>query len=209
MTPELIRPDTATGPCAGQDDTADGSACASWYLLDRADRIVAVSPDWDQAADAGQGRHGALRAGVLGQPLRRFIGGDSTVMFMATALQATRLTGRPRELPYRCDTPTMVRGMLMRLVPLPNDGLRVEHRLLSCQPRSQALHVRTRPLLRPSTGAPLSDASPAWLRCSLCLRLKAPGQADWLPPESVRADQALAVRHVVCQRCRVGLLSRH
>ncbi|MFM2347269.1 MAG: hypothetical protein RL654_2022 [Pseudomonadota bacterium] len=173
---------------------------ASWYLLDGGDLILDVSPDWDAAALAAHGGHNALRAGVIGRPLGRFLHGDSTRLFIESALQATRLTQQPRTLAYRCDSPTLIRHMQMRLLPLPGHQLRVEHRVLQLQPRREPLRFEAR-----QTPPTLQGGAP-WLRCSICLWVCTP-QGYWEPPEHVHAARPLQVDYVVCPRCQAEMTS--
>lgn len=167
---------------------------ASWYLLDAQDRLIDVSAEWDRAALAGQARNNVLRSAVIGQPLASFINGDIPRMMLDAALQATRLTGRTRCLPYRCDTPDRVRHMEMTLQPLEQGCVRVGHRLLSALPRQGAL----------SFSAAAADWKPSLWRCSLCLRLRPAGTLDWLLSEDQPAGQH-RVHYTVCPDCSRSL----
>lgn len=179
--------------------SAPAVALASWYLLDRDNRVIDVSPDWDAAAQAGQGGGNAFRHGVIGRPLGRFLAGDTTRMFIESALQAVRLTQQPRLLNYRCDAPALSRQLQMRLQPLPDGWVRVEHMLVQARPRATALRFETRSaVLLPSPGMP------PWLRCSICLWVCTP-QGYWEPPEHVHAARLLQVDYVVCPRCQAEM----
>jgi len=172
---------------------------ASWYLLDRDNRVIDVSPDWDAAALAGQGSDNAFRHGVIGRPLGCFLSGDTTRMFIESALQASRLTQQPRLLNYRCDAPTLSRQMQMRLVPLPDGWVRIEHTLVQARPRAPALRFETRSTItRPSL------STPPWLRCSICLWVCTP-QGYWEPPEHIHAARPLQVDYGVCPRCQAEM----
>lgn len=179
--------------------SAPAVALASWYLLDRDNRVIDVSPDWDAAAQAGQGGGNAFRHGVIGRPLGRFLAGDTTRMFIESALQAVRLTQQPRLLNYRCDAPALSRQMQMRLQPLPDGWVRVEHMLVQARPRATALRFET-----PSAVLLPSPGMPPWLRCSICLWVCTP-QGYWEPPEHVHAARPLQVDYVVCPRCQAEM----
>ncbi|MFG6465536.1 hypothetical protein [Roseateles sp. BYS87W] len=170
------------------DATAD-----RWYRVDADDRIVEVDPDWDQFAEANGG-HTATSAHVLGQPLSDFLSGDVTRMFLAAALEATRLTGLPRTLAYRCDAPGMRRSLEMTVQPLPEGEVLVQHRLLSATPKASATTFRY--------GQP---PRAAWYRCSQCLRLRAANAATaWQPPEQLDlppAARSVVVADTVCADC--------
>lgn len=172
---------------------------ASWYLLDAQDRIIDVSPDWDAAAESGHGTASAFRIGIIGQPLTRFLAGDTTRMFIDSALQAVRLTGRPRALNYRCDTPVQVRQMQMRLVPGSQAEVRVEHVLLQSRPRPAPLRFVTAPATVPAVAG-----APPWLRCSICLWVCTP-KGYWEPPEHLQAARPLQVDYTVCPRCQAEM----
>lgn len=180
---------------------------ASWYEVDAADRLQAVSSDWDVFARANDGP-GALSRRVLGQPLLDFLTGDATRMFIRAVFEATRLTRRPRTLPYRCDAPDLTRQLEMTVTPLARGALRVEHRLLASQPRQRRLALQAQ---HPHEAGP-----PRWLRCSQCLRLAMPGPGSpW--PDRVLVDDPiepavaagpiapLPVRDLVCPACAARL----
>ena len=166
---------------------------AQWYLLDAADRIIAVDPYWDQFALTNNGG-GACAARIIGQPLLHFISGDTPRMFMSAVLTGVRLTGKPRQLPYRCDSPTQLRQLEMLIRRLPGDQIRVEHRLLHALPQ-HSLHT-----LRGVSGT-VTPRRPPMLRCSQCLLVHRPA-FGWTEP-----DQLPAGRHdfveTICPRCAV------
>lgn len=178
-------------PPAAVDASTDN---ASWYLLDGQDCLVDVCPEWDRVALAGQARNHVLRSAVIGRPLASFITGDISRMMLDAALQATRLTGRTRCLPYRCDTPDRVRYMEMALQPQPQGFVRVEHRVLSAMPRQGVL----------AFSAAAVDWKPSLWRCSLCLRLRPAGTTTWLPSEEQPAGQH-RVHYTVCPECSRSL----
>lgn len=188
----------AEHPNAESDDSDDPDhdlsepAASPWYTVDGQDRLCELSGDWDAWLAEGGGAPSCRRAHILGRPLRDFITGDSTRMYLDAALEATRLTGRPRRLPYRCDTPTLARRMQMCLQPLSDGRVRVTHHLLAQQPlpRPLAFHA----------AAP-APAATRW-RCSLCLRLRTP-EGHWLDPvlASPPDGSPLAVRYTLCPDC--------
>ncbi|HMW23069.1 MAG TPA: hypothetical protein PKC59_06505 [Burkholderiaceae bacterium] len=181
--------DTA-GPPNGHGAKAE--PIASWYLIDAQDRIVDLCPEWDQVALLGGARSGSLRDGVIGRPLSRFIADDMTRMYMEALLQSCRLSHRPRNLPYRCDTPDLLREMEMHLQPLPNDQVRVEHRLLKSSPRSSRYAAQ-----------PMTFGSDRRLwRCSMCLRLgERTPQGRW-SEASAAIDPKVQVLYTLCPSCR-------
>jgi hypothetical protein len=172
---------------------------ASWYEVDADDRLQAVSPDWDVFARANEGP-AALSRQVLGRPLQEFLTGDPTRMFIGAIFAATRLTGQPRTLPYRCDAPDLVRLLEMSVLPLPAGALRIEHRVRSVTPRQRRLSLQA---LRPH-----DPATARWLRCSQCLRLAMPAPGSpWtevdqaLPDLASTGNLTLPVRDGICPTC--------
>lgn len=174
-------------------------AIASWYEIDAQDRLVAVCPEWDATLRQGGGGAGSLQGGVIGQPLLRFISGDASRMYMDAALQAARLTGHPRTLQYRCDTPTVRRRLEMVLQPRADGSVRIEHRLVEQHPRAHVLACFTEE--GPSLPSSVPTRGPVW-RCSVCLRLQRAG-LPWQEPETVGSAR-LAVCYTVCPRCLGG-----
>ncbi|MCK6424249.1 MAG: hypothetical protein L6Q75_04070 [Burkholderiaceae bacterium] len=175
---------------AGLDELSDPAA-SPWYTVDRQDCLCELSGDWDARLAEGGGAAACRGARILGRPLREFIAGDSTRMYLDAALEATRLTGQPRRLPYRCDTPTLARRMQMCLQPLADGRVRVTHQLLAQQPLPRPLACH----------AAASAPEPARLRCSLCLRLRTP-EGHWLDPVTAAPDVAsLAVHYTLCPDC--------
>ncbi|NDY92941.1 hypothetical protein [Ideonella livida] len=187
-------------------DMPAGQGLSSWYLLDADDRLLDVSPDWDAAAMAAGGKP-LLRAAVVGQPLRRFVSGDATRLFLEALLTAARLTGQPRSRPYRCDAPDRVRELRMTVEPLPGGVVRVRHELLASRQRPALPQVITR------------AATGRWWRCSQCLSLwprqgqvgglppaAADRQARWLPAPAIWSGATTPgtrlVADAVCPACR-------
>lgn len=159
----------------------------TFYLVDRRNVVVEVGPDWDAIAGEAGGAPGALRAQVLGQPLLRFMVGDSTRMFVQAALDAARLGGRPRSLPYRCDSPSERRRFEMLIQPLEAGEVRVEHRWLGSEAR------------RPG-GLQAGLLQRVGWRCSQCLRVRLRGSPEW-----VELDGHAPLAQDLCGRCAAQL----
>ncbi len=156
------------------------------YVVDRANLIVSVDETWDASAEQQSHAPEAPTSGrIIGRPLEAFLAGDSTKMFVRAALEAARLTGESRRLPYRCDSPLERRLFHMIVTPLDDGHVKVEHVLVEallrtpCQPRAS---------LALSTG---------W-RCSQCLRIRPLGSTDWVDGELVLNAP---LSHDVCPSC--------
>lgn len=188
---------TADVPGPGEPAAGGALTCQSparqaprWYVLDAQDGLIAVDPAWDEFALANDGAL-ASSSNVLGRPLREFLVDDATLMFVEALLQATRLTGRPRTVSYRCDGPGLMRRYLMTATPLEGGQVRVDHELQCSEPRPAATRYRYAP-------------TAAWWRCSQCLALREPGMpwipADLLPPHLLAIGDR-EVRYGVCGDC--------
>lgn len=155
-----------------------------YYRLDHADRIVEVHSDWDVFSVANGGGLRSRSVSVVGRPLLDFVAGDAPRMFMRAALQAARLLGERRKLPYRCDSPSHRRHFEMAVSACPDRSVLVEH-----------------VLLREELRAPGEGSAPAMgrgIRCSQCLSLRLLPQRRWLPADHVASQVAATA---VCPAC--------
>jgi len=134
------------------------------YWLDGSDRIVDLNEAWEAFARSNGGR-GLEPDLVVGRPLRQFISGDPTRMWLDAVLALARLKGEPVERTYRCDCPELKRFMKMRVVPEKGGVVRLEHHVLSTQPRPAVHFV---PCSQAVDGKPL-------VRCSICCRVQEDG----------------------------------
>lgn len=170
------------------------------YRLDARDRIIEVSGEWDRFA-CDNGAEELAMDSVIGVPLRSFISGDVTRMFIDTMHARVRLSGRPMTVPYRCDSPGVKRFMEMSLAAIGND-LISEHRLLSEHVMPRALVFRS------------ADGRPhAWTkRCSMCNRLSMPGGRLIEPDEFAETKypdgEAVGVIYFVCEDCKSKIQAR-
>lgn len=168
-----------------------GSAPVTRYRLDAGDRIVEVGGAWDRFA-CENGAEDLAGEQVIGLPLRSFIAGDVTRMFIDTLLARVRLTGRPAVVPYRCDSPGLKRFMEMSLT-LEGRSLLAEHRLVGEQPLPRPLTFRT------------ATAGGRWVRrCSMCNRVATRDGAPLVEPECLpeAAATVCEVIYGVCAECR-------
>ncbi len=161
-----------------------------FYVIDASNSVVEVGSDWDSFLTNNGGVAHAERSRVIGQPLDRFLAGDATKMFVRAALDAARLFGQTRVLPYRCDSPTERRMFEMVICPADSGHVKVEHRLVSSQARPN----------RPAgAGDRPNAASTAGWRCSQCLAVRHAGSATWLSADLAGAGGPLA--QDVCPSC--------
>jgi hypothetical protein len=164
------------------------------YTIDRNDRIVDLSPDWDGFATANNGS-GACAAHVMGRPLFDSIDGDPVRMFMHAVLMRVRASGVLEEVPYRCDSETARRFFRMTLEPVDGGAVRVAHILDREEPMERTVRIRTAD--EPFRAVP---------RCSLCCRLKLDGA--WADPFEADEDSDVRVIHTVCPDCKAAGVRR-
>lgn len=177
-----------------------------WYEVDRNNLITALSPNWD-AQVLTQKTPKLMSKHLLEQPLHHFIVGDVTLMFTETMLNAARVKQQTIEKPYRCDTPTLKRKMLMRLTPFSEGSVRVEHSLVEAVPWQYSAQFKqgvSTP--KPSEKAPKKHTKGLIKRCSMCNNLRDGDQ--WITqdvflhqhPEWI--GQTIPVFYGVCPACQ-------
>ncbi|BBP44143.1 hypothetical protein [Thiosulfativibrio zosterae] len=168
-------------------------------VLDANNMIIEVSDSWDASAKAGNADSRLSASAVIGQSIDHFISGDSSVMYLDSALKLCRLKKQTLFKPYRCDSPTHKRFMEMELQPLANGQVKISHYLIREEAFGSPLYLKdvTR----------TSSAKEVVVRCSMCNQLKKPGTDTWLPPEEFQASQdaPLNVIHSVCPACQVAI----
>lgn len=170
-----------------------------FYVLDRSNVITDVGGAWDDFATQNEGGS-VLRHLVLGTRLLNHVTGDTSRSYVEAVLDATRVLGRQRALPYRCDAPRFKRYMEMQIEPLAADGLRVSHRVL-----------RVEPLARSVRFAALSNTMQERLlvRCTMCNRIR--DFNTWHEPDEaldrqlVQGSEPNPVVYGVCPGCREKL----
>jgi hypothetical protein len=147
----------------------------SAYVIDRANRVVAVDDGW--IAFATENNAPDLPGRVLGANLWTFIA-NATVQDLYSALfQRIRATGREITIPFRCDSPSVRR--FMKLTVGRGDGppgtLQCRATLVRVERQSVPFHVVTPSLW--STAVPWSDESDGVVMngCSWCRRVNAHG----------------------------------
>lgn len=157
-----------------------------FYVVDAANRVVSLDDDWDAALARSGGAAHCLRERVLGRPLENFIAGDTTKMFVRSALDAVRLLGQSRSLSYRCDTPHERREFAMIISPHGPGQVKVAHVLQSHSVRAPAARARSGP-------------SAARWRCSQCLAVRHAGSPHWTEADGLASGDPVATD--VCPRC--------
>lgn len=136
----------------------------------------------------------------LGRPLWEFIHGEQTQHIYRQLLTQSRRQNRVIQLPYRCDSPGLVRELSMTLAPLADGGVCFTSRTVQLQPRS--------PLPVLDRAAQRSDEMIRM--CSVCKCVAV--DDNWLELETAVAARGLlladlppAITHSLCPRCEKTL----
>jgi hypothetical protein len=154
-----------------------------YYTVDESNRIIDVDDDWDASVARAAGTAALMRARIVGRALEDFMTGDATKMFVRAALDAARLRGETRVWPYRCDTPDERRRYDMVICPQDDGMVKVEHRLVSAEPRARPRRL------------PAAQVLMGW-RCSQCLAVRHVGTDAW-----VEGDVDGLLAQDVCPSC--------
>lgn len=173
-----------------------------WYRLDADDRVVDVSPGWDEFAMDNDSPE-ATAGNVMGRSFFDQISGPHMKQLLRTIFDRVRAVGGPVELPFRCDAPRIRRFMTCLPEPLDDGGLKVHTRLLAEGARGffpvlEEAGARGRQPIR---------------MCSWCLRI-AVGPGAWVEPETAAerlgllAGDVPTISHGICGQCKAGVEHR-
>ncbi len=161
------------------------------YRLDQRDRIIDTGGAWDRFAEENDG--GVLVGkSVLGRSLYDFISGDVSRMFVRTIIDGVRILQRPRNVPYRCDSPGLRRYMEMSLTLEVGGEMLLAHRQLRTEESGRKFDFQVG----------LQPVRQMIIRCSHCNGLKRHGvwgEAEDILPATTNA--LVPVIYGVCPRC--------
>ena len=101
----------------------------TWYTLRGDDCIAAVGGDWNDFASQNQGNL-VFSENVVGRSVWDFIHGDDESAMFRSILFTCRYTGDTLELMSDCSSSGIERLMHMKVVPLTEQGVRIEHKLV-------------------------------------------------------------------------------
>ena len=166
------------------------------YAIDRSNVIESVSDAWLDFAQKN-GAPELTREKVIGRSLWEFVSSSDTLSFYHALFHRVRSKDIEVDIPFRCDSPDLLRFMVLNLRPGPNSGLKLSGRLLREEKRT---HV---PLINEFIGA----GEQRFVMCSLCKRVNAFG--SWLEPEEAvkrfhvfETVHAADVQHGMCDQCQ-------
>lgn len=170
------------------------------YCIDRDDRLVSVSREWDAFATENECR--ALPGtSVIGTLLWDHIHDPVTAELYREVLAHVRRTGRSAAFQFRCDSPELKRFMRMTIVPLEDEEVEFRSELVNAEKRRVPFHVQAQ-----------FGAYPTLIRCSICNRVRSRGRwtdvVDAVQEGLVlNHDLPLMVAYGVCDECRGQVLS--
>ena len=145
------------------------------YVIDPADRVVAVDDGW--IAFANENDAPDLPERVLGASLWTFIANDTVQGLYSALFKRIRTTGRGITIPFRCDSPSVRRYMRLGIGrgDGPSGTLLCRAALLRVERQAVPFHAVTPSLW--STAPPPWDESDGVVMngCSWCRRVNANG----------------------------------
>ncbi|MEG3619005.1 hypothetical protein V5T82_11110 [Magnetovibrio sp. PR-2] len=165
------------------------------FTVDADNIIIDVNDQWDLFAIENDA-DGLVHAHVIGQPLLKYVTGDSTRMFVEVMLQGARVRNTIISKPYRCDSPDLKRALEMRIIPLDNHEVRLENHIVSLQTVAQPVHFI-------GHATPSSDRVK---RCSMCNKVEL--DQEWRDPldgsvaQSFLDPSSVKVYYGVCDPCQ-------
>jgi hypothetical protein len=164
------------------------------YKIDRKNTIIEIFDDWENAASVGNAQNLINPKRVIGNPIFKYIGGDSTKMYYDVIFQKCRLLNKEHKIDYRCDSPTHKRFMQMHILPLNNGQLSIVNYLLNEEAFINAVFIED------VTNTKKSHI----MRCSICNKLKLRINSDWIAPGTLaqKEEQNFAVIHTICPSCK-------
>jgi len=137
------------------------------YTIDASDLISYVSPEWLDFAGANDAAE--LTADyVLGKPIWHFVTGKDCRRFYESIFRNLRRRGSDIIIPFRCDSPTIVRQMDLTLRLLADKSIELKGTLLKSTLR-EPITILFRFAPRAEGAIPI---------CALCRRLSVEG--EWL-----------------------------
>lgn len=166
------------------------------YELDAENRLRAVSPAWLDFALANEANSLTPEERVLGRSVWSFVAGEESRRLYGLIFQKARSLGRPISVPFRCDSPTVRRFMVLKIEPLADGGLHLTGVLerLERRPYTPLLDLQTK------------RSKDILEICSACKRVKT--TRGWLEIEDAARELYLfkttelpQLEHRVCTDC--------
>ncbi|HEV2692439.1 MAG TPA: hypothetical protein VG347_06040 [Verrucomicrobiae bacterium] len=163
------------------------------YRVDSDDRIIFINSAWLQFA-AANGMSPDVSKSMVGTRLWKHISDLTVRHFYKVLMGKVRKTGKCVAVPFRCDSPHLLRFMEMKITKLDNDALEFKNVLVREECRKRPASLLTDELEHKML-----------LMCLGCDRVKL---TRWLEPEHAAQKLKLfeksvlpLVSHSVCPQC--------
>lgn len=189
---------------AKEQDHSETKQLTVSVRVDRFDRIIAVSENWNEIAEQGEALQSLDSKKVLGQPLVNYIRDDATSMYIEACLKLCRVRNQILSRNYRCDSPTHKRFLELVLTPLPQKSVEMTHYLLKEEPFAHRVDIED--VTDTANQKPFQ-----YVRCSMCNALRQIGTDQWQDPASLshQQNQAFKVIHGICPVCKTKKWHAH
>ena len=166
------------------------------YRLDSSNRITFVSPEWLRFAEANEAPE-LTEACVVGKSIWDFITGEEVRTLYAAPYRNLRSHRAEIDIPFRCDSPTVIRQMTLTLRSLEAGAIECEGRLVWAQTR-ESVTVLVRDATRSHELVPI---------CGLCRRVFV--QGEWVEVHEAIARRRLfnvapvpRLEETICRNCK-------
>jgi len=170
------------------------------YRIDADDLIVSVDAAWLEFAAINDAAH-LTRDAVVGRALWDFIAGAETELLYRMIFDRCRDRRDGARIPFRCDSPTRIRRMILAIEPLPGDDLAIDTVLLQSEDRGCPVLVDPH----------VARSDELVSICSWCKRIQLPN-GEWSEIErGVRllnlfgASHLPQITHGLCGKCESGI----
>ena len=179
------------------DVAASPDGCV--YRIDASDTITYVNPEWTRFAQANDAPD-LTAAAVMRKSLWAFVSGVDTQSLYRELFRNLRAHPSELVIPFRCDSPTIIRHMSLTLRSLKAAGIECEGRVLQQEVREPVALLSKR-AVRSRESIEI---------CSLCRRLFVHGKWIEVAEAIVRRrlfnfDPVPRLQETVCSECRTRL----
>jgi hypothetical protein len=167
-------------------------------IVDKKNKIIALGGEWDNAAKEGGASESLTKERVIGQNIESYFSGDVTQMYYDAIFKLCRLKNETIEREYRCDSPTHKRYMVMRLIPLGDGSIEMQHETLEETPFEHEIVIQDK------TPQVQNGFTSYTKRCSVCNQLQYPNGKKWVSPEELCKEESLHIKviYTVCSLCK-------
>lgn len=169
------------------------------YTVDKNDRLIEFSSNWDEAAREG-GAPQLFASDIVGEPLKSFVVGDASRAYVDMVFGFARLKQKPVIKTYRCDTPEFKRNMKMTLIPKLNGDVETVHEVVSVERWEHIVGIYDSMPQETSREVKIYD------RCSVCNDMFY--EDKWLTQDDIAVlnpsfeKEPMWVTYTVCPFCR-------